>query len=176
MRRKRFGRIKQAIKNGATGGYLDKYKTYMSGGTPVTRVMPPRNGTKRFMAHPFGMPVTNNDWFVLMTGRADSARSGFGCSDAVLNLSAVTPTTASRPDWEPSKVVVKKMTGTNMPKTSDITGLKYQKQGGDSYTMPFGAAGTKEEFVVQNEIMTAISTSGLTCSVTFRPERIYRAG
>ncbi len=179
MRRRRFNRIKQAIKNGATGGYLTKYLSYQSGASPITITkVVNRNGTIKKALNPFGDASTSpTPLIVSLTGRAVAAQSGFGATDAVLGLDDVGGTAIRNRGFLPAKAVfTDRSTGTG-PKVSGITGLTYKKPtSSDSYTMPFGQVTNEGEFERQSAITSAVialATPTNIKSVSFKPERMY---
>ncbi len=179
MRRRRFGRIKQAIKNGATGGYLTKYLSYQSGASPITITkVVNRNGTVKKAIDPFGNIGTESTTLIVsLTGRAVAAQSGFGATDVILGLKEVNGSAVRNRGFLPAKAVLTDRSTGSAPKLSGITGLSYKKPtSSDSYTVPFGQVGTKAEFEVQADITAAVLAASTTTnikSVSFKPERMY---
>ena len=178
-RRRRFGRIKQAIKNGATGGYLAKYLSYQSGASPIkiTKIVK-RNGSVKKAMKPFGViGTTATPLIVTTSGRSNGALATFKLTDTILGLAAVSSTAVRNRNILPAKAVLSDRGVTTSPKVSGITGLTYQKPANsDSYTTPFGVVGTKAEFEVQADIVTAVLSSVTASnlrSVSFKPERMY---
>jgi hypothetical protein len=178
MRRRRFSRIKEVIRKGEAAAkavpYIQKYLEIVDGTRKITRdaaSIPDQQGRVYFTLKPFGLPATDNDTNVFMTGRANSARTTFGLSDAVLRLTEGSGGKTNS-GLLPAKAVVSSWT-TSVDKNSEITGLPYKKRSASSYTCPFGKTGTDNEFDVQAAIFAAVRTSGANRGVTFKAERLY---
>lgn len=179
MRKRRFNRIKQAIKNGATGGYLTKYLSYQSGSSPltITKVVD-RKGTIKKALNPFGDAATvPASLLVSFTGRAAAAQAGFGVTDAILALDDVDASTVKNRGFLPAKAVLTERSSGSAPKVSGITGLSYKKPtSSDSFTLPFGQVTGDGEFERQAVIVAAVTAASSPTnikSVSFKPERMY---
>jgi hypothetical protein len=91
------------------------------------------------------------------------------CNQKVANLE----TDARLARFIPAKATVFDYGTASAPETSQITGIKYNKKVGNSYTFPFGASATeKTPAEVRKGILAAVVTLG-SASVSFTDEK-YR--
>lgn len=120
-------------------------------------------------------------------GHGDSSKVLTGISQRVLNNTNLTPVLAAggvstTPDptavrltgFEPAKAVVfiADATQPTTPEPSQITGIKYKKRAGSSFTVPYGSkAGETNERAVRASIAEAVA--GITRgSVSFKSEKL----
>lgn len=72
----------------------------------------------------------------------------------------------------PAKATVTVLSGTTSQETSKITGIRYQKRNGKSYTLPYGASNAeKAEGNVRADIVAAVNALG-NAAISFTSEKI----
>lgn len=77
--------------------------------------------------------------------------------------------------FQPSLLKVSLITGSGIPTTSKITGIKYLKYNAQNFQHPFGqAATTDREYETFGTIAAAIATATPTARVSYKPEK-FRA-
>lgn len=107
---------------------------------------------------------------VAQSKRADDASTMSGVQTACNQITANPQTHVKLHGFKPARATVFDYGTTVTSETSKITGVKYKKRSGKSYTFPFGAsASEKKESEVRKGITAAVVTLG-TASVSFSPE------
>lgn len=124
--------------------------------------------------NPFGFAVDPaNEVFVDLSQRVDQF-STLNTVKTACNISNPAGGSARRlTAFRPAKATVFYQTtvGSTSPATSQITSIPYQKRNGDSYTYPYGAAGTERENDTRTDILTAANAIA-GASVSFRSEKL----
>lgn len=145
---KRFSRYKFALKanEGASGGALQKYLNFTTGTTKLTRTAPTGDGDLlEKMLNPFAVDLGTNSLVVSHTSRAVDRASAIGLPIADLGLVVVDPNKVTTYSINPARASGAKFKA-GTPKTSQITGVKYQKTTEDAFSIPFGRKTTTEKF------------------------------
>lgn len=185
---KRFSRYQFALKanrgEAQAGSPLARYKDYKSGANTVTYTRAASSlpgGFEPIYIIPFG---ESEDLYYLtqISGRAQDQVALVGGQAALNYLAlaaagAVDKTESNK--YTPAAVTVFDPSGAPANQTSQVTGVRYKKTPGQSYTFPFGkdagATGAAATFKTRaTAIKTAAETANPANSVTFRPE-ILRA-
>jgi hypothetical protein len=115
--------------------------------------------------------VATSGAIVKFSKRASEASAADGIQQSC-NLLAVDPETHSyKRKFIPAKVTAFVGTGSETEETSKITGAKYSKRGGQSYTFPYGASVAEAtESQVRKDILTGVG-SAENISLSFRSEK-----
>lgn len=159
----------------ATNKYR-KYREWVQDPEKRRRTGVPASGRKSQMGLlAFGYPTTNDDnkLLVQVGQRAKNQWNGLDAplKDSIDLVENPDNTYNSIRGFIPAKVVAAIRVAATTP-TSEITGVRYRKTTGDSYTIPFGRGGTlTTEFEKQAAIYSAFDE---TYSVTFQPEKVVR--
>lgn len=126
---------------------------------------------------PFAVdPASVERVLVPISKRASDNKTNAGMTEALLNISATITSGRPRRGFIPAKAIIAKIgTGSTTP-NSKITGRKYTKKGGNSYTFPYGQGSTTADsnlIEVRAQIVAAVA--GLTgkFNVNFTPE-VYK--
>ncbi|MDJ0593444.1 MAG: hypothetical protein QNJ72_26240 [Pleurocapsa sp. MO_226.B13] len=187
---RRFSRLKYALRaiqdpnsdearnEPPTGSILDKFQEFQSGSAGISY---PRDedslpdSLDPVGVNPFGLLLNANNVVrikisnrVLTETSLSAVRTEAGIetdpANAVLTLSGFTPAKAT--------VFIEDATQPTAPETSQITGIRYKKRAGSSYTVPYGQkTGQTIEGQVRAAITTAV-TSIPRASVSFKSERL----
>jgi hypothetical protein len=122
---------------------------------------------------PFAFAGEAGTGSIVRVSKRATAEAGASAVTAVANHAVVDLEDHSyRRRFIPAKATVFNGTGNYGEGTSQITGVKYAKRGGTSYTIPYGAsAGDPAEGQVRKKILTAVSTDSKN-SVSFKSERV----
>lgn len=84
---------------------------------------------------------------------------------------ALPSTFTPKAGFKAAKAIIAPLLANAVSEISDITGRPYKRNSENSYTVPFGKAGTKKsEFEQQDAILLAVTGA----SITFTPERLRR--
>lgn len=161
-----------------TGTYLRKYQDWKSGARDIEYTREAASKPQEILQaelNPFGLAETAaNAVLVALSKRASLASIGntmkTACNYETENLGE----TKKLAGFIPAKATVFIGVGTTSgtPETSKITGAKYKKRGGASYTFPYGASTTKpREGEVRTAILTALA-SNTNASVSFTSEKL----
>ncbi|NJL39816.1 MAG: hypothetical protein HC899_26005 [Leptolyngbyaceae cyanobacterium SM1_4_3] len=166
---RRYSRIRQgAILNAALNRYIQHLTDIDR--TPNVGGGRDRSPTIELSIEPFGFEI---DAGVGIRGTT-TQRSRTIMSSAV-GTRAITPTAGSAvqriPGFKPSRAVLFVGTGASTVATSNITGLRYLKYGGENYSHAFGkSTATDAEFDAFSEIRTALIAGGSNRRVSYQAE------
>lgn len=188
MTKKRFSRLKYALttlrtpnSTGETpdapaGTVAKNFQDFAGGKTKLT--YPRAEGSKpgeilTVSVLPFYYAgATGRETLVAQSKRADDQATMDGVQTACNQIAADLETHSRLADFIPAKATVFDFDSTSTTETSQITGLRYEKRGGASYTFPYGASATETaERNVRQDIITAVNAIG-TASVSFTSEKI----
>lgn len=157
------------------GSILKEYQDYASGAKAITYTRTedskPEAILKISVLPFFFGGVDGSEAIVSQSKRSDdnSALSGIqtACNQKAVDLD----THKTLRGFIPAKATVFDFTGGTTTPNSKITGVKYTKRTGKSYTFPYGAsAAEKAEGNVRKDILTAV-TAVATASVSFTSEK-----
>lgn len=173
----------QAAPNSPVGRYLayKKTETELKRIKTLTAEQIKQQRTQQLLAlSPFGLAVggaftavdfrktTVSQWSALWVNSFPPL------TDANLGWRGVSASTPDGADYYPSLLKVSVITNlTGVPKTSQITGRKYNYKESNSYSVPFGrtATITEPELVRRNTLMTAVKgATNFKGSVSYVPE------
>lgn len=116
--------------------------------------------------------AAGRETLVAQSKRADDQATMDGVQSACNQLAPDLDTHSKLADFIPAKATVFDYDATSTTETSQITGLRYEKRTGASYTFPYGASATETaERNVRQDILTAVQAIG-TASVSFTSEKI----
>lgn len=187
---KRFSRLKYALRaiqdptsdgtanQPPNGSILENYTEFASGSRQVSYPRDANSLPGEFTpigVNPFGLP--DNASNIVRTGISDRVLTANAISTvrtaanietdaelAVLELRGFVPAKAV--------VFIADATQPTQPETSQITGLKYKKRAGVSYTIPYGQnTGAVHESVVRGNIIAAVESID-RASVSFKSEKL----
>lgn len=195
-----YNRIRYAMQNEAQiANIKQKFTEFRVNGFPAGAVSQPARGASVPVSLvPFCLYGYTNKYITRMTGRAKAQMTKLGLSEAECNIDTGTAGTAVTGKKAPSKFGAAKMvvfvptadtantpdTGTTQAGTavaaedtdktpvSAVTGLKYNRRLGNSYTIPFGAsatAGQQTQIEMQGYLYVKAAKSGR--NVSFKPEK-----
>jgi hypothetical protein len=107
-----------------------------------------------------------------LNGRANSFHNGLSAASSFGIEKATFTDYNANPGFNPAKVILK-VKGSKVAATSEITGRKYRKNQGASYTVPHGQTTALKSY---QGAVNAIMDSALkdTHFMSFVPERFYR--
>ena len=115
--------------------------------------------------------VAGKETIVAQSKRADDASTLAGVQTACNQLAANFETHVVLRGFKPAQAIVFDYGTTSTSTTSQITGVRYDKRSGQSYTFPYGASATeKAESEVRKDILAAVTQIG-TASVSFKSEK-----
>jgi hypothetical protein len=170
-----------------------KYTDYKLGRNQPARKTPVRGASVIVALASFDTKATTKNTLVKASGRAmlPETRTATGATNAALNIDTTAPDTAKKvPGYKPAKVTIfipeeATVTGAPAPAQapedapgpsgagaaddttreplSRVTGLKYRRRLGNSYTYPFGSsseAGQTNEEGMMNHVYKQLSTGG----------------
>jgi hypothetical protein len=167
-----MGRRFQNIKNGERFKQaLDRYKTWQS--EAYTRL---NNGVGTGQAkspliaielEPFGRDLGGDKALAKVT---TDARSNVGTAVGT-RVIAATATAVKIAGFKPARIVAFIGTGSSVATTSEITGMRYLKYSGKSYTHPFGRTGTDLEYDSFNAIAAAFLNGQQNRRVSYQAEQ-----
>lgn len=154
---------------------LRKYDEWLSDPTKRERTGVPDSGKKsKIGIQAFGFPDTDDKVVVKIGSRAKTEAAALSTDKALLGHTDTLTGYSPIPGFSPAKVVLAKKIATVSVPASKITGNKYKKSTGASYTMPFGKNGANTtEFKAQEAILASESISA-AYSITFTPEKVRR--
>lgn len=184
---KRFSKLKYALEtlrtpNSTTatpdapaGTIARKYQDYKAGKVQLT--YPRSEGSKpesilkvSIMPFYFGGAV-GSEAIVAQSQRADEESTLAGIQTACNQITTDPELHARLAKFKPAKVTIFNFGATSTTETSQITGVKYSKKAGASYTFPYGANATeKTDSAVRKDILAAVKTLG-TASASFSSEK-----
>lgn len=184
---KRFSRYQFALKanrgDAQAGSPLGRYKDYKSGANPVAYTRSASSlpgGFNPIYIIPFGEP---EDLYYLtqISERAAGQLSLVGGQTALnyIDIGAIGAADKTESNkYTPAAVTVFDPSGAGANQTSQITGVRYKKVPGQSYTFPFGknagATGAAATFKNRANAIKLAAATNPANGVTFRPE-ILRA-
>ena len=188
MATKRFSRLRYGLtmlQNPTTGASAGdppagsvaaEFKEFISGEKNIsyTRDAASKPGSiEKVSVLPFYFAgATGKETIVSQSARADTRTELDGVQTACNQIAADLDTHSRLANFIPAKAVVFDYSGTTTAATSQITGLRYDKRNGASYTFPYGASATEQaERNVRQDILTAVQALG-TASVSFTSEKI----
>ena len=154
---------------------IRKYDDWKVGEGPERSITRPSLGeTVQVGITAFGLPDTNAaskiqiDWNTRAQAALAAQKTLLGITDSG-DLSAYN----ANGSFTPAKVVFTQK-GTKVTATSDITGRKYQKNNGSTYTAPFGQAGTNKTYFAALSAILDDSTTSTAFFVSAQPEQWRR--
>jgi hypothetical protein len=184
---KRFSRLKYALQtlrtpnstaaapDAPTGTIARRFQDYKAGKVTVSYI---REGTSKpgeilkvsILPFYFG-GVAGTEAIVAQSKRADERTELDGVQTQCNQITVNAETHAKLAKFIPAKATVFDYGATTSPETSKITGIRYDKKAGNSYTFPFGASTTeKTPGEVRKGIVVAVKALG-TASVSFSSEK-----
>lgn len=195
-----YNRIRYAMNNEAQIASIKaKFTEFRVNGYPAGYVaQPPRGASVPVSLVPFCLYGYTNKYITRMTGRAKAQMTKLGLTEAECNIDTGAGGTAVTGKKAPSKFGAAKMvvfvptgdvaatpdTGTTQAgepaaaedtdknPLSAVTGLKYKRRLGNSYSIPFGAsstAGQQTQIEMQGFLYVKTAKSGR--NVSFKPEK-----
>jgi hypothetical protein len=184
---KRFSRLKYALAllktpnstdeppDAPSGSVIRKYQLYKGGKVDLKY---PRDASskpeqlKEVSVLPFYFGgLVGTEAIVKQSKRADEAGTLQGVQTACNQIAVDIATHSVLAKFHPARATVFDYTGASTVATSQITGLKYDKRAGKSYTFPYGAsAAEKTPASVEKTIIAAVKAI-TTASVGFVAER-----
>jgi hypothetical protein len=115
--------------------------------------------------------VANTELIVAQSKRADERPELAGVQTACNQVTANFTLHTKGGKFRPAKATVFDFGTTSTAELSQITGIRYSKKAGNSYTFPYGASATeKAESEVRKGIIAAVDALG-TSSVSFSSEK-----
>lgn len=146
-------------RGGRLNAALTAYTNYLQ--TAATRVPGVGTGTARppqvdLAIVPFNADVATGDFWLARV--SEPARALMGSAVATRAQATSTTVAANRiPGYKPAKIVMFAGSGTSTVATSAITGQRYLRYAGQTYSHPFGrATGTDREQEEYNAIRAAL--------------------
>lgn len=116
--------------------------------------------------------ATGKETIVSLSQRADDKTELASVESACNHIAADYDLHGTLANFIPAKAVVFDAGSTSTTATSQITGKRYEKRAGASYTYPYGASATEQaERNVRQDILTAVQAL-TTASVSFSSEKI----
>ena len=186
---KRFSRLEAALKyirtgQGVTavdapaGSALREYQDWKAGRRVINYTRDPNSNPDKILQvsiNPFGYAVDAANLAICpFSQRARNSSVGTALIGAA-NVTIGTPAGAQDlKGFIPAKATIFAGTGSTggTEEPSEITGLRYKKKPGASYTVPYGAApGKIQESEVRKDIRTAIAGVA-NATVSFKSERL----
>jgi hypothetical protein len=184
---KRFSRLKYALEalkvpnstteppDAPSGTVARKFQLFKAG--KVNLKYPRNDGSKpeqllEVSVLPFYFGgAAGTEAIVKQSKRADTEGTLGGVQTACNQITVNQETHAPLAKFQPAKATVFDFTGAKTPATSQITGLKYDKRTGKSFTFPYGASATeKTAAAVEKTILAAVKALA-TASVSFKSEK-----
>ena len=164
------------------GSALDNYAKFLTGKKKLEVNYPDDSKPGSIITvgiRAFGLPATaNNSFLVPISERANEQKKAL--MEATHNHLKDVDNLVENASLTPAKAIIFRAenNATAQVKTSSITGLKYKRIAGVSFTIPFGAAETGDE-AYELPARTAIvqqldSNQNLNLSVSFEPEHFRR--
>ena len=115
--------------------------------------------------------VAGTEAIVAQSKRADDKTELSGVQTQCNQITVNPELHAKLAKFIPAKATIFDYGTTSVPETSQITGIRYDKKAGNSYTYPYGAdTAEKTEGEVRRGILAAVKTLG-TASVSFSNEK-----
>jgi hypothetical protein len=184
---KRFSRLKYGLNmlrtpnSGAaavdapTGTVARKFQDYKAGKVKLTYVRDAASKPGeilRVSVLPFHFGgVANSEIIVAQSKRADVKAELAGVQTACNLITVNYQLHAKGGKFRPAKATVFDFGTTSTAELSQITGIRYSKKAGNSYTFPYGASlAEKAESEVRKGIIAAVDALG-TSSVSFSSEK-----
>ena len=162
---RRYSRILQAT---ALAQAVDNYVNHIT--TAATRPRnvgsgTPRDAQQALAIEPFTIDVTASDKYLAFAG--ETARTRFTAAVGAAAVEVGGAVTARRvAGWKPARITMFVGTGSSAPATSAITGLRYLKYNGNSFSHPFGKkAATDTEYDTFLEIRAALAGTNRRFSI-----------
>lgn len=116
--------------------------------------------------------AAGKETIVSLSKRADDKTEFDGIQTACNHITADYDLHGTLANFIPAKAVVFDAGTTSTTATSQITGKRYEKRAGASYTFPYGASATEQaERNVRQDILTVVNTL-TNVSVSFSSEKI----
>ena len=188
MGKKRFSRLNYSLKSlrkpnstelppdAPAGSVLRNYQDVVSGKKVLTY---PRSADSKpgallqvsVLPFFFGGEA-GSETIVSLSQRADLASSVESVQAACNQITVDPETHKELRGFTPAQATVFIATGSDSVETSKITGVRYNKKGGASYTLPYGAsASEKAEGNVRKDILAAVNADPDN-SVSFTSEKV----
>lgn len=169
---RRFSRIKNGqVYNDA----LTRYKTWLNesttrrnAGVGTGQARPP---SLIKAVRPFGYPTDTGETIEIRISQPASTIASTAIASRVLEPD--TDTIAVR-GFKPAKAILFVGNGNGVAETSEITGLKYLKYNGTSYTIPFGqgATATEREYAAYQDLRDTLLTGQTNRRVSYQAETV----
>ena len=167
---RRYSNIRQgAILNAALNRYIQHLTDVDR--TPNVGGGRDRSPTIELALTPFGFDIDAGT-----AVRGTTTQRSRTLMQSAVGARGITPTTGiinqRIPGFKPARAVLFVGTGASTVATSEITGLRYLKYGGESYSHAFGQnASTDQEFDAFSEIRTALLAGGANRRVSYQAEQ-----
>ncbi|NET72923.1 MAG: hypothetical protein F6K62_18920 [Sphaerospermopsis sp. SIO1G2] len=162
------------IPDAPAGTVLAKFQNYEKGGSvEYTRDPSSLPGSLLTVSvKPFGdLEADAPTAKVFLSTRSNGAFQASGLSKTVLGIPEQVGDAIDITGFVPAKAIVRVTTGTTAtPKTSQITGLRYNSKDSDSYTFPFGQTSANNSSKKQKSAITQAVEAQATRGVSFKPE------
>ena len=182
---KRFSRYQFALKankgEATANSPLQKYKDYKSGANTVSYTRDPNSNPGGFTPI-YLIPFGESEDIYYLNQISDRSVAKLALVGGANELNYILPaaiaaqTTTESSKYTPAAITVFDPSGLTTSPPSQITGVRYKKIGGASYTFPFGkdaaATGANATFKGRAKELKEAATTGSnsTNTATFRPE------
>lgn len=125
---------------------------------------------KRVGIKPFAFPSADTNLYIVdLSSRAEGNLTAAGLTKAKLGIEDDVSTGKNTVNFRPAKVTINVVGTTSTPAESKLTGRKYKKKSGSSYTYPLGRTTSEVTYAAAKaEVLSTASASNRV--ISFIPE------